>query len=39
MVDPEEMLPKALEELKAAGGEEIFESVSEQYSEFLSSQK
>ena len=37
MVDPEEMLPKALEELKAAGGEDIFNSVSEQYQAFLES--
>lgn len=39
MVDPEEILPKALEEIKAAGGEDIFNSVSEQYQAFLDSKK
>lgn len=39
MVDPEEMLPKALEEIKAAGGEEIYNSIAEQYQAFLDAKK
>lgn len=35
VVDPEEILPRAREELSAAGGDEILASVQEQYNEFL----